>query len=197
MAPPGEPRTKPRALNVALPLARGRVHGRLRRRGRARSRPVAARRRGLRARPARRRLPAGAPRHRQHRRQLADAFFTIEYAALFDVMQPRRWRSATCPVPLGGTSNHFRDRRPARPRTAGTPGTSPRTPISASGSRSPAIASPISPSATLEEAPATVRAWLKQRTRWMKGYMQTCITHGRRPAQALRALGLPRFIAAR
>ena len=51
------------------------------------------------------------------------------------------------------------------------------------------------PSATLEEAPAT-GAWLKQRTRWMKGYMQTCITHGRRPAQALRALGFPRFMGA-
>jgi len=52
------------------------------------------------------------------------------------------------------------------------------------------------PSATLEEAPATVRAWLKQRTRWMKGYMQTCITHGRQPLQALRALGFARFTGA-
>jgi len=52
------------------------------------------------------------------------------------------------------------------------------------------------PSATLEEAPATVRAWLKQRTRWMKGYMQTCITHSRQPLQALRALGFARFTGA-
>ena len=52
------------------------------------------------------------------------------------------------------------------------------------------------PSATLEEAPATVRAWLKQRTRWMKGYMQTCITHSRQPLQALRTLGFARFTGA-
>ena len=52
------------------------------------------------------------------------------------------------------------------------------------------------PSATLEEAPAELSAWMKQRTRWMKGYMQTCLTHGRRPLRSLRALGMARFTGA-
>ena len=38
------------------------------------------------------------------------------------------------------------------------------------------------PSTTWEEAPTTKAAWLGQRTRWMKGYMQTLITpHRARP----------------
>ena len=44
VAPPGFPRTKPRALNVALPLARGTIHRRLRCGGRARSGAAASRR---------------------------------------------------------------------------------------------------------------------------------------------------------
>jgi hypothetical protein len=52
------------------------------------------------------------------------------------------------------------------------------------------------PSATLEEAPAELSAWMKQRTRWMKGYMQTCLTHGRRSLRSLRALGMARFTGA-
>lgn len=45
------------------------------------------------------------------------------------------------------------------------------------------------PSATIEEAPARVRPWLRQRTRWMKGFLQTSLTHGRRPVAAARDLG--------
>ena len=33
--------------------------------------------------------------------------FAIEYAALFDVVNPGL-AALRCPVPLGGTSNHFR-----------------------------------------------------------------------------------------
>ncbi len=32
-------------------------------------------------------------------------------------------------------------------------------------------------------------AWLKQRTRWMKGWMQTFIVHNRRPGEFLREVG--------
>jgi cellulose synthase/poly-beta-1,6-N-acetylglucosamine synthase-like glycosyltransferase len=51
-------------------------------------------------------------------------------------------------------------------------------------------------STTLEEAPATLPAWMHQRARWMKGFMQVCITHSRRPAATWRALGPSRFLAA-
>src|SRR5690606_16644099 len=45
------------------------------------------------------------------------------------------------------------------------------------------------PSTTLEEAPAGLPAWLAQRTRWMKGWLQVCVTHTREPGTALRQLG--------
>ena len=41
----------------------------------------------------------------------------------------------------------------------------------------------------MEEAPAAIRPWLHQRTRWMKGFLQTSITHARRPWRNLRELG--------
>ena len=60
----GAPRTKPRALNVALPLARGKLLAILTRRT-GPSPDSCARRRRLRRGRAARRLPSGAARHRQ------------------------------------------------------------------------------------------------------------------------------------
>jgi len=42
---------------------------------------------------------------------------------------------------------------------------------------------------TLEEAPAALGPWLRQRTRWFKGWMQTWLVHMRRPRQLARDLG--------
>ena len=49
-------------------------------------------------------------------------------------------------------------------------------------------------SATFEEAPIGLGAWLNQRTRWMKGWMQTFIVHNRRPGRLLADLGWRSFI---
>jgi hypothetical protein len=49
-------------------------------------------------------------------------------------------------------------------------------------------------STTYEEAPAHLGPWLRQRTRWFKGWMQTWLVHMRRPARLLRNLGLPGFL---
>src|SRR2546423_9133251 len=49
-------------------------------------------------------------------------------------------------------------------------------------------------STTYEEAPARVRPWIRQRTRWFKGWMQTWLVHMRHPvrlARGLRARGFP------
>jgi len=46
------------------------------------------------------------------------------------------------------------------------------------------------PSTTYEEAPIALDAWLKQRRRWFKGWMQTGITHARAPLAGIRAMGL-------
>ncbi len=50
-------------------------------------------------------------------------------------------------------------------------------------------------STTYEEAPTHFAAWLRQRTRWFKGWMQTWLVHMREPGKLLRELGLPGFLA--
>ena len=47
-------------------------------------------------------------------------------------------------------------------------------------------------STTWEEAPRDLANWLPQRRRWMKGWMQTCLTHTRRPFHLWHELGFLR-----
>lgn len=49
---------------------------------------------------------------------------------------------------------------------------------------------------TREAGPDTVRAWLPQRTRWFKGWMQTWLVHMRDPLLLLRELGVGSFVIA-
>ena len=48
-------------------------------------------------------------------------------------------------------------------------------------------------STTWEEAPVSLADWLPQRTRWIKGWMQTYLVHMRRPGLLWRELGPWRF----
>jgi len=52
----------------------------------------------------------------------------------------------------------------------------------------------LSASTTWEEAPSTLSGWLGQRTRWLKGWMQTYLVHMRAPRRLLRDLGVRRLI---
>jgi glycosyltransferase XagB len=49
-------------------------------------------------------------------------------------------------------------------------------------------------STTYEEAPATIRRWLAQRSRWFKGWMQTWLVHMRDPFQLFQDLGFRGFV---
>lgn len=49
-------------------------------------------------------------------------------------------------------------------------------------------------STTWEEAPPTFRVWKGQRTRWLKGWMQTYLVHMREPGRLWRELGTKRFL---
>ena len=49
-------------------------------------------------------------------------------------------------------------------------------------------------SRTLEEAPVSIGAWMAQRTRWMKGWMQTFIVHNRAPGLFLHDVGWRAFV---
>jgi len=50
-------------------------------------------------------------------------------------------------------------------------------------------------STTYEEAPARFMFWLRQRTRWLKGFVQTWLVHMRVPSALWRELGPRGFLA--
>lgn len=50
-------------------------------------------------------------------------------------------------------------------------------------------------STTYEEAPAQLGPWLRQRTRWFKGWMRTSIVHMRQPLRFARDIGWASFLA--
>ncbi|MBF9195768.1 glycosyltransferase [Microvirga terrestris] len=194
IAPPGEPRTKPRALNVALPLARGRytvIYD-------AEDVPDPGQ-----LRLAVSRFAEAPPRVACLQARLTidntddtwlTRLFTVEYAALFDVFNPGLAEIGS-PIALGGTSNHFRT---AVLRKVHGWDAWNVTEDADLGIRLARLGYEVKdlPSSTLEEAPGTLRLWMRQRTRWMKGYVQTAASHTRRPWVLLRQLGLWRFSGA-
>ena len=186
------PRTKPKALNFALPFARGTftvIYD-------AEDRPQ----------PDQLRQALLAFRHGDDRLACVQAplcidntadswltrIFTAEYAGHFDVFLPglAAWG---LPLPLGGSSNHFhtatlREIHAWDPYNV-TEDADLGIRLARFGYRSAMIGS-----TTYEEAPAHFGPWLRQRTRWFKGWMQTWLVHMRQPVRLLRDLGLPGFI---
>lgn len=194
IAPRGAPRTKPRALNVALPLARGQytvIYD-------AEDVPDPGQLRLAAARFAQLPSKVACLQARLTIDNTDDSWltrlFTIEYAALFDVLNPGLAEIGS-PIPLGGTSNHFRTSvlRDIHGWDAWNV-----TEDADLGLRLARLGHDVMdlPSSTLEEAPSTLRAWMRQRTRWMKGYVQTSISHSRKPWTMLSQLGIWRFYAA-
>ncbi|MCB1502738.1 MAG: glycosyltransferase [Bauldia sp.] len=121
------------------------------------------------------------------------ALFAIEYATLFDGLLPALGR-LDLPLPLGGTSNHFR--REALERIGGwdpwnvTEDADLGIRLTRFGYAIGTITRP-----TFEEAPAALRPWLRQRTRWLKGWLQTWLVHMRQPIRLWRTLGTRRMAA--
>jgi cellulose synthase/poly-beta-1,6-N-acetylglucosamine synthase-like glycosyltransferase len=119
--------------------------------------------------------------------------FTLDYGLWFEVMLPALDRLGV-PMPLGGTSNHFRT---AVLRALGgwdafnvTEDADLGIRIAQLGRRTAML-----DSTTFEEAPNRLGVWLRQRTRWMKGYMQTWLVHTRHPFALARRSGLKGFAA--
>nr|WP_137829366.1 glycosyltransferase [Methylobacterium sp. L1A1] len=187
VVPDGQPRTKPRALNAALPLARGAhlvVYD---------AEDVIEPDQLRRAATLFARAPASTACLQGHLvidnqgDGLLPRLFAIEYAALFEVLGPAlaAWR---VPTPLGGTSTHFRTRVLRALHGWDSWNVTEDADL---GLRLALAGYHVGdlPSATYEEAPKHLKAWLRQRTRWMKGFLQTSFTHGRDPVAAWRRLG--------
>jgi len=113
--------------------------------------------------------------------------FTLEYSLWFDMFLPALDRLQV-PIPLGGTSNHF-DIEKLREVGAWDPYNV--TEDADLGLRFAALGYNVSVvnSVTLEEANAHFGSWIRQRSRWIKGYMQTWLVNMRRPRELTKQVG--------
>ncbi|MGB6492788.1 MAG: glycosyltransferase family 2 protein [Methylocella sp.] len=193
VAPAGWPRTKPRALNIALPLVRGDLLVIF----------------DAEDAPAPGQLREAAERFLRAPRELAclqarlaidniedswlTRLFAIEYAILFDVLNPGL-AGLGLPLPLGGSSNHFRTE--VLREVCGWDAWNV-TEDADLGLRLARFGYGVGilPSSTQEEAPALIDAWLRQRRRWSKGWMQTLITLTRDPRRLVAELGVAHSLA--
>jgi cellulose synthase/poly-beta-1,6-N-acetylglucosamine synthase-like glycosyltransferase len=170
VVPPGDPRTKPKALNAALPFARGDfivIYD-------AEDRPEPDQLRRAYDAFARGGARLACVQARLSIDNTADGWltglFTAEYAGQFDVFLDGL-TALRLPLPLGGSSNHFRTH--VLRKACGwdaynvTEDADLGMRLARLGYRSEMIAS-----TTYEEAPAQFAPWLRQRTRWFKGWMR-------------------------
>ncbi|HEX8733639.1 MAG TPA: glycosyltransferase [Ktedonobacterales bacterium] len=190
--PPGQPRTKPRALNVGLARARGEfvvVYD-----AEDQPEPMQLRKAVAAFRAASWRVVCYQARLAFYnpRQSLLTRLFTLDYYIWYDLMLQGLARAGAF-VPLGGTSNHF---RAATLRRLG--GWDPYN-VTEDGDLGARIAragleTRMLDSVTGEEAVARIIPWVRQRSRWVKGYLQTWLTHMRDPLALWRELGPSGFI---
>jgi cellulose synthase/poly-beta-1,6-N-acetylglucosamine synthase-like glycosyltransferase len=113
--------------------------------------------------------------------------FTLEYSFWFDYMLPGL-DDLGLPIPLGGTSNHFRVRAL---RKLGGWDPYNVTEDADLGIRAAVLGYRVTVinSTTFEEANRAVGNWIRQRSRWIKGYLQTLLVHLRQPGAIVRGAG--------
>ncbi|MEM9781672.1 MAG: glycosyltransferase [Pseudomonadota bacterium] len=193
VVPPGRPRTKPRALNYALPFCRGAIVGVLDAEDRPEARQLHRVVSTFAALPGRYGCVQCQLAFQNARETLISRCFQIEYAIWFDVLL-RGWERLGLPVPLGGTSVYFR--RTALEDCDGwdahnvTEDADLGMRLFRRGWRTRLISS-----TTEEEANFRPLSWLRQRSRWLKGFALTWLCHMRAPLRLWREMGTVGLIA--
>jgi len=189
--PYSEPRTKPKACNYALLLARGKyltIYD-------AEDKPepdqlkkavLAFRKLGQKT--------ACVQAHLNYfnaKENWLTRMFTLEYTLWFDMFLPALDRLKV-PIPLGGTSNHF---DLAKLREVGGWDPFNVTEDADLGLRFAALGYHVGVvnSVTYEEANSRLGNWIRQRSRWIKGYIQTWLVNMRHPLRLFRRVGLRGF----
>ena len=118
---------------------------------------------------------------------LLTRLFATEYALWFDLLLPGLGASGA-PIPLGGTSNHF-DREVLIGLGAWDPFSVTQDADLGLRLHRAGYRAVLLNSTTLEEANSRLRNWINQRSRWVKGYLQTYLVHMRHPIRLLREIG--------
>lgn len=191
VVPQGTLRTKPRAMNYALNFAKGSIIGVYD----AEDAPAPNQLRHVAAqfavRPKHVACLQGVLDYYNARANWVTRCFTIEYASWFRVMLPGLQRLGLV-VPLGGTTLFFR--RDILQKLGGwdahnvTEDADLGVRLARFGYTTELITS-----VTKEEANGRVWPWIKQRSRWLKGFAITYAVHMRTPSRLLRDLGAWRF----
>lgn len=186
--PAGEPQTKPKACNVGLLFAQGDylvVYD-------AEDRPepdqlkkaILAFERG----PKELVCVQAALNYYNWGENLLTRMFTLEYSFWFDYLLPGLDK-LRLPIPLGGTSNHFRT-RVLRDLGGWDPFNVTEDADLGIRAAMHGFRVGIINSTTFEEANKHLGNWLRQRSRWIKGYMQTALVFSRNPMALVRRAGL-------
>jgi len=188
VVPPGGPQTKPKACNVGLAMAEGEflvIYD-------AEDRPEPGQLRevvsAFRAASPETVCVQARLNYFNTETNILTRMFTLEYSFWFDYMLPGL-DAMRLPIPLGGTSNHF---RVEALRELGGWDPFNVTEDADLGVRASALGLEVGiiDSTTWEEACSEWHAWIRQRTRWIKGYMVTTLVQLKHPLQAWRSLGL-------
>lgn len=114
--------------------------------------------------------------------------FTQEYSMWFELLLVGIMQ-VNIPIPLGGTSNHFKT---SFLKIAGGWDPFNVTEDADLGIRlyKHNCRTAVIDSRTWEEANCNLHNWIRQRSRWIKGYMQTFFVHMRHPWRFMRQIGL-------
>jgi len=124
---------------------------------------------------------------------LLTRWFAIEYSMHFDLLLPGL-DAQDVPIPLGGTSNHFITDRLIE-LAAWDPFNVTEDADLGIRLHKAGYKTAMIDSTTLEEANSELNNWIRQRSRWIKGYIQTWLVHMRHPFKLLRQIGLKSWLS--
>ncbi len=190
--PKGQPQTKPKACNVGLFFARGEylvIYD-------AEDQPepdqlkkaVVAFKKG----PPNLICVQAALNYFNSNENFLTRMFTLEYSYWFDYMLPGL-DVLRLPIPLGGTSNHFRTDI-LRQLGGWDPFNVTEDADLGMRAATNGYSVGVINATTYEEANNQLWNWIRQRSRWIKGYMQTVLVHTRHPVALLKNAGWRNFI---
>ncbi|WP_144097632.1 glycosyltransferase family 2 protein [Croceicoccus sediminis] len=187
LVPPSHPQTKPKACNYAFRLARGEfcvIYD-------AEDKPEPDQLKRVVAAFARAPKTVACVQCRlnyyNRDENWLTRLFTLDYSLWFDLMLPGLERMGV-PIPLGGTSNHFRT-DVLRELHAWDPFNVTEDADLGIRMTQKGYRTKLVESTTFEEANVSVGNWIRQRSRWIKGYMQTLLVHLRRPGDFVQQVG--------